>query len=57
MYQPRIKIINNSAWNKEELHDQWKESTIVPIHKKGENTDCIYVRGIALLPPSYKFSL
>jgi hypothetical protein len=24
----------NSIWNKEELHDQWKESIIVPIYKK-----------------------
>jgi hypothetical protein len=26
-----IKLI----WNKEELRHQWKESTVVPIHKKG----------------------
>jgi hypothetical protein len=24
-----------SIWNKEELPQQWKESIIVPIHKKG----------------------
>jgi hypothetical protein len=30
----------NSGWNKEELPDQWKESIIVPIHKKGDKTDC-----------------
>jgi hypothetical protein len=29
----------NSVWNKEELPDQWKESIIVPIHKKGYKTD------------------
>jgi hypothetical protein len=23
-----------SIWNKEELPDQWKESIIVPVHKK-----------------------
>jgi hypothetical protein len=28
-----------SIWNKEELPDQWKESIIVPIHKKGNKTD------------------
>jgi hypothetical protein len=30
----------NSIWNKEELPDQWKESIIVPIHKKGDKIDC-----------------
>jgi hypothetical protein len=28
-----------SMWNKEELPQQWKESIIVPIHKKGDS-DC-----------------
>jgi hypothetical protein len=32
------KLIN-SIWN-EKLPDQWKESIIVPIHKKGNKTDC-----------------
>jgi hypothetical protein len=27
-------------WNKEELPQQWKESIIVPIYKKGDKTDC-----------------
>jgi hypothetical protein len=29
-----IHKLVNSVWNKEELPDQWKESIIVPIHKK-----------------------
>jgi len=29
-----------SIWNKEELPEEWKESIIVPIYKKGDNTDC-----------------
>jgi hypothetical protein len=41
-------------WNKEELPYQWKESIVVPIHKKGDKTECINYRGISLLPTSYK---
>jgi hypothetical protein len=33
-----IHKLINSVWNKEELSDQWKESIIVPIHKKGCKT-------------------
>jgi hypothetical protein len=35
--------------NKEKLPQQWKESIIVPIHKKGERTDCNNHRGISPL--------
>jgi len=28
-----------SIWNKEELPEEWKESIIVPIYKKGDKTD------------------
>jgi hypothetical protein len=45
-----IKLI----WNEEELPHQWKESIMVPIHKKGDKTDCSNYRGISLLPTSYK---
>jgi hypothetical protein len=31
-----IHKLINCIWNKEELHYQWKESIIVPVHKKGE---------------------
>jgi hypothetical protein len=41
-------------WNKEELPHQWKESIVVPIHKKGDKTDCSNNSGISLLPSSYK---
>jgi hypothetical protein len=34
--------------------DQWKESITVPVHKKGDKTDCNNYRGILLLPTSYK---
>jgi hypothetical protein len=45
------KLIN-SVWNKEELPDQWKESIIVPVYKKGDKTDCNNYRGISLLSTS-----
>jgi sorting nexin-29 len=45
-----IKLI----WNKEELPHQWEESTVVPIHKKGDKSDCSNYRGISLLSTSYK---
>jgi hypothetical protein len=48
-----IHKLINSIWNKEEEPDQWKESIIVPIHKKGDKTDCNNYRGISLLS-SYK---
>jgi hypothetical protein len=41
-------------WNKEELLHQWKELIVVPIHKKGDKTDCSNYRGISLLSTSYK---
>jgi hypothetical protein len=44
-------------WNKEELPHQWKESTVVPIHKNGDKTDCSNYRGISLLSTSYKIFL
>jgi hypothetical protein len=34
-----IKLI----WNKEELPHQWKESTVVSIHRKGDKTDCRHI--------------
>jgi hypothetical protein len=47
----------NSIWNKEELSDQWKESIIVQILKKGDKTDCNNYPGISLLSTSYKILL
>jgi hypothetical protein len=48
-----IKKLITSIWNKEESPDQWKESIIAPIHKKGDKTGCNNYRGISLLSTSY----
>jgi hypothetical protein len=44
-----IHKLIHSVWNKEELPDQWKESIIVPIHKKGDKTDCNNYRDITAI--------
>ena len=36
------------------MPDEWKESIIVPIHKKGDKTDCNNYSGISLLPTTHK---
>ena len=43
-----------AIWNEAELPGEWKESIIVPIHKKGDKTDCNNYRDISLLPTTYK---
>jgi hypothetical protein len=48
-----IVILFIAAWNKEELPEVWKESVVVPIHKKGDKTYCNNYRGIPLLPTTY----
>jgi hypothetical protein len=40
------KLINS-------ISDQWKNIIIVPIHKKGNKTDCNNYRGMSLLATSY----
>jgi hypothetical protein len=41
-------------WNKKELPQQWKESIILPIYKKGDKTDYNNYRGISILSTAYK---
>jgi hypothetical protein len=36
-----------SIWNNEELPDQWKESIVVPVYKKGDKTDSSNYCGIS----------
>jgi hypothetical protein len=49
-----VRKLINFDWNKEELPDQWKES-IIPVHKKGDKTECSNYHGISLLSISHKF--
>jgi hypothetical protein len=35
-----IHKLINCMWNKRELPDLWKQSVIVPVHKKGDKTNC-----------------
>jgi hypothetical protein len=51
--QHEIQKLIYSLWNKGELPDQWKES-IVPVHKKGDKTDCNNYCGISLLLTEYQ---
>ncbi len=47
-YQIHKLIVSIS--NKEELPEEWEELINLPIHKKGDKTDCNNYRGISLLP-------
>jgi hypothetical protein len=49
-----IHELITSIWNKEKLPEEWKESILVPIYKKGDKTDCSNYRGISLLSTTYK---
>jgi hypothetical protein len=51
---PKIHKLINSIWNKEKLPYQWKEYIFLPVHKKGNKTDCNNYRRISLLSTSYK---
>ena len=48
-----IHNLMNSIWNKE-LPEEWNESIIVPIYKKGDKTDCSDYKDISLLSATCK---
>ena len=50
----KIHKLITSIWNKDKLPEEWRESVIMRIHKKGGKTDCNNYRGISLLPITYK---
>ena len=43
-----------SIWIKEELPEEWKESIIIPVCKKGDKTNCSNYRGIPLFSTTNK---
>jgi len=49
-----IRKLITSICKKDKLPEEWKESIIVPIHTKGDKTDCNNYRGISLLTNTYK---
>ena len=52
-FRSEIHKLINSIWNKEKLPEEWKESIVLPIHKKGDKTDCSNYTVISLLPTMY----
>jgi hypothetical protein len=42
-------------WERERIPEEWKETIIVPIHKRGDRDNSKYYRGIALGNGAYKF--
>jgi len=52
--RPVVHKLINSIWNKDTFPEEWKESIIVLINKKGHTTDCSNYRGMSLLSTMYK---
>jgi hypothetical protein len=44
-----IHKLTSSVLKKEELPEEWKESVILPLYRKGDKTGCSNYRGISLL--------
>ena len=50
----RIYELVRKIWDEERIPEEWKETMIVPIHKKGDRDRCENYRGIVLGNAAYK---
>jgi hypothetical protein len=56
LLSPIQKLIK-SVWNKDKFPDQRKNSIIIPVHKRGDETGCNNYRRMSLLSTSYNILL
>ena len=45
----RLHSLLQTIWRTEQIPSTWKKAIIIPIHKKGDNSECKNYRGISLL--------
>ena len=50
----RINELVRQIWEEERIPEEWKETIIVPIYKKGDRNRCENYRGIVLGNATYK---
>jgi len=53
----RMYELVRQIWEEERIPEEWKETIIVPIHKRGDRDRCENCRGVALGNAAYKILL